>query len=111
MRVNGQVAETKALMLKEPTISSILEVDFDDDQTLLLMKALSSKTRLEILKILKKKRDVCEVARELKQTEANISAQIKILEKAHLITPRYESGRHGVKKVCEINVDQIIITL
>jgi predicted transcriptional regulator len=55
--------------------------------------------------------DVCEIAKKLNQTEANISAQIKILEKAHLVTPKFEVGRHGVKKICELNADRIIINI
>ena len=55
--------------------------------------------------------DVSRIAEALKQTEANISAQIKILEKAGLITSRYEPGAHGVRKVCEPACEKLIIKL
>ena len=75
-------------------------------------KALGSSTRWEILRLLKdKKQDVSRIAEILNQTEANISAQIKILERAGLIKSHYEPGEHGVRKVCELAVDKIIITI
>jgi len=73
-------------------------------------KALSSKTRWKILSLLRdKSMDVSRIAKALKQTEANISAQVKILEQAGLIKSHYEPGEHGVRKVCEPAVKQVII--
>ncbi len=75
-------------------------------------KAIGSTTRWEILKILKeRKMDVSRIAEMLKQTEANISAQIKILERAGLVRSTYEPGEHGVRKVCELTVNRIIIEI
>ncbi len=73
-------------------------------------KALSSVTRWQILSLLREKNlDVSRIAEALKQTEANISAQVKILEQAGLIKSHYEPGEHGVRKVCEPSVKQVII--
>lgn len=84
----------------------------NDDTVVKVAKALASETRWAILKLLQKKQmDVSRIAKELKQTEANISAQIKILEDAGLIRSHYEPGDHGVRKVCETAVDKIIIEL
>jgi predicted transcriptional regulator len=47
----------------------------------------------------------------LGQTEANVSAQIQQLQKVGLVKSRYEPGGHGVRKICEVNVDRIIIEL
>ncbi|MHA1650552.1 MAG: ArsR/SmtB family transcription factor [Candidatus Helarchaeota archaeon] len=105
------MAETKDLTLETTGVSSVIELDIDDPQVLIIMKALASETRLNILRILKKKLDVCQTAKALNQTEANVSAQIKILEKAHLISPKYEAGRHGVKKICGVSIDRIIINI
>ena len=83
-----------------------------------LFRALASKTRFRIIKLLlvndlinqnrdknviKNTLDVSRIARKLKQTEANISAQIKILEKTGIIKSHYEPGEHGVRKVSEIS--------
>jgi len=74
-------------------------------------KALSSPTRWSIISLLRDKNmDVSRIAEALSQTEANISAQVKILEKAGLIKSHYEPGDHGVRKVCEPAVKQVIIT-
>jgi predicted transcriptional regulator len=105
------MADIQDIAVKEPVGSRTLELDLEDQQTLLIFKALSSKTRWNLLKILALKLDVCETAKKLNQTEANISAQMKILEKAHLIVPKFEVGRHGVKKVCELNLDRIVINI
>ncbi|MHA1264997.1 MAG: ArsR/SmtB family transcription factor [Candidatus Helarchaeota archaeon] len=77
-----------------------------------IAKALASETRWQILKLLKRQKlDVSQIAELLEQTEANISAQIKILEKAKLITSKYEPGVHGVKKVCIPAVERLIIKI
>lgn len=99
-------------------------------------KALSSKTRWKILKMIsKEKMDVSRIAEKLGQTEANISAQIKILEKSGLILSHYEPdtesfpititlakslqkllafsrlSEHGVRKICEPSCASLTITI
>ncbi len=73
-----------------------------------IAKALASKTRWNILKLLsKEKLDVSRIAKKLEQTEANVSAQVKILENAGLLKSHYEPGLHGVRKVCEPSTKNI----
>ena len=84
--------------------------DVPDDDVPKVAKALSSPTRWRIISLLREKNmDVSRIAEALKQTEANISAQVKILEQAGLIKSHYEPGEHGVRKVCEPAVKQVII--
>lgn len=86
------------------------ELIIKDKTIIKVAKALASETRWTILRLLcKQKLDVSRIAKELKQTEANVSAQIKILEKAGLIKSHYEPGDHGVRKVCEPAIKRIII--
>ncbi len=88
------------------------ELIVSDDNVAKIAKALSSETRWEILKLLRGKRmDVSRIAETLKQTEANISAQIKMLEKAGLIKSYYAPGQHGVKKICEPAVKRVVIII
>jgi len=88
------------------------DLEVSDANVALIAKALASETRWQILKLLKtEKMDVSKIAEKLNQTEANISAQIKILEKAALITSNYEPGAHGVKKVCLPAFEKLIIHL
>lgn len=82
----------------------------NDENITKVSKALSSPTRWTILKILKaEKLDVSRIADKVEQTEANISAQIKILEKAGLVLAKYEPGEHGVRKICKLACNGIII--
>jgi len=75
-------------------------------------KALSSKTRIQILKMTSEKDiDVSRIAALLNQTEANISAQIKILEDANLLNSRYEPGMHGVRKICNTKITNVLIKI
>jgi predicted transcriptional regulator len=88
------------------------DIEVGGEEVSKLGKALSSQTRWEIMKLLHKKAtDVSRIAEALNQTEANISAQIKILEKAGLVKARYEPGAHGVRKICEAAVDKLTIRL
>ena len=83
-----------------------------DDMIELIAKALSSKTRREILhhiQIENEGMDVSNIADKLRMTEANISAQIKKLEEANLIECDYCSGQHGVRKISKIKFNQLII--
>jgi predicted transcriptional regulator len=82
------------------------------DEIAQLSKALASKTRQQILVLLKEEpMDVSTLANRLEQTEANVSAQVQILQKAGLVTSTYKPGNHGVRKVCEPAVDVIEIVL
>ncbi len=53
--------------------------------------------------------DVSNIASNLDMTEANISAQIKKLEEAGLITCDYASGEHGVRKISKLKYDRVLI--
>ncbi|MEM3593205.1 MAG: helix-turn-helix domain-containing protein [Candidatus Jordarchaeaceae archaeon] len=88
------------------------ELSVKGDDVAKVAKALASETRFQLLKLLSEKgMDVSRIAAKLNQTEANISAQIKILEKVGLLKSHYEPGEHGVRKICETAVKKIIINL
>jgi DNA-binding transcriptional ArsR family regulator len=92
-------------------LSETLEIN-NDDAILRIGRALSSGTRLKVLKILLQgEKDVTRVARHLGGTEANASAQIKILKEADLLDCRYEPGQHGLKKISWTKIKRIIINL
>ena len=83
-----------------------------EDKLIVVAKALSSNTRVQILKMTSEKDiDVSRIAGLLNQTEANISAQIKILENAGLLVSQYEPGQHGVRKICSTKVKTVIFNL
>ncbi len=100
--------------------SGILEVNLEnksesisvesDDQIEKIVKALSSRTRRKILQhIQEEPLDVSNIASISDMTEANISAQIKKLENAGLITCSYSSGDHGVRKISSLKFNRLVI--
>ncbi|MHA2432181.1 MAG: ArsR/SmtB family transcription factor [Candidatus Thorarchaeota archaeon] len=92
-------------------LSETLQVK-DNNTILKIGRALSSGTRLKILQLLlQEEKDVTRVARHLGGTEANASAQIKILFDSGLLECRYEPGQHGLKKISWTKVKRIIIDL
>jgi predicted transcriptional regulator len=92
-------------------LSEILQID-NDDAILRIGRALSSATRLKVLKLLLQgEKDVTRVARHLGGTEANASAQIKILYEAGLLDCRYEPGQHGLKKISKTKVKRVVLDL
>jgi len=104
----------------ELTQSELLEVNLvgkeesitidSDDKVEEIMKALSSKTRRRILRQIKNEpADVSKIASDLEMTEANISAQIKKLDKAGLIICEYCSGAHGVRKISRLRYNKLWI--
>ena len=91
-----------------PKVKERFEVP--DEEVPRIAKALASQTRWRIVALLRDKTmDVSRIAESLKQTEANISAQVKILEDAGLLKSHYEPGEHGVRKVCEPAIKQLVI--
>lgn len=92
-------------------LSETLQID-NDDAILRIGRALSSATRLKVLRLLLQgEKDVTRVARHLGGTEANASAQIKILSDAGLLDCRYEPGQHGLKKISKTKVKRVILDL
>ena len=93
------------------TLSDTLDLN-KDDEILRIGRALSSGTRLRILRLLLEgEKDVTRVAKHLGGTEANASAQIKILFEAGLLECRYEPGQHGLKKISKTKIKKINIGL
>ena len=107
----------------ELTNNDILEVNLlngietitinSDEQIEQIVKALSSQTRRNILRQIQLEPeiglDVSNIASKLGMTEANISAQIKKLEKAGLIKCDYSSGQHGIRKISTLKYDKLTI--
>lgn len=92
---------------KDEKESDVLIVRGEDNIVNVAM-ALSSPTRLQILKYVREKEvDMQEIAELIKQSKANASAQIRILENAGLIKTMYKPGIRGVKKICTTNIKEI----
>ena len=88
-----------------------IDIIDEDEQIELVVKALSSKTIRNILRYIRDDpKDVSNIAKTLAMTEANISAQIKKLEEANLISCDYSSGLHGVRKISKLKVNRLTLS-
>lgn len=90
-----------------------LFLDFNDPSADTFFWAMANPTRRKILKLLasKKKLNVTAIASDLEQTEANVSYQIQILEKAKIVNSDFTSGKHGVNKFMSLAYSKISIFL
>lgn len=104
-----EISQTGILEVNLENKSESLSIE-SDDQIEKIVKALSSRTRRLILQYIQEDpMDVSDIASSLSMTEANISAQIKKLEEAGLITCDYSSGAHGVRKLSKLKFNKLII--
>jgi predicted transcriptional regulator len=86
--------------------------DENMERIITVTKAIASNTRYRILDLLTREElDISRLAERLNQTEANVSAQVKQLEKAKLVESRYEPGDHGVRKLCKTSVKKVTIEI
>lgn len=78
-----------------------------------LFAALDSDVRLQIVNILTKNKEINlnQLAKEVNLTNGAITAHIKKLEEAGLITVQSKSGVRGSQKVCSLAETKIIIDL
>lgn len=104
-----EITQTGILQVNLQNKSESISID-SDDQIEKIVKALSSRTRRQILhQIQEEPMDVSNIAANLRMTEANISAQIKKLEEAGLIICDYASGNHGVRKISRLKFNKLTI--
>lgn len=104
-----EISQTGILQVNLQNKSESISID-SDDQIEKIVKALSSRTRRQIIhQIQEEPMDVSNIAANLKMTEANISAQIKKLEEAGLIVCDYASGNHGVRKISRLKFNKLTI--
>ena len=92
----------------------ILTLDLTEDNktVLVLLKALSSETRLAILDYLGNRSvNVNEVAAGLQISASSATTHIQILEKADLIRTKIIPATHGLQKLCARTYDDVHIRL
>lgn len=75
-------------------------------------KVLASETRTKILEVLAEgTTDLDSLAKQIGQSKANISSQIRLLESIGAVKASYVPGNRGIKKVLELNVDKILMKI
>ena len=76
------------------------------------MRALSSQTNFKIMQLLsQEKLDVSTIAMRLKLSEPSISEGIKELESLQLVRIGYASGKRGIRKICELAIEKLIVAI
>ncbi|NLC33037.1 MAG: helix-turn-helix domain-containing protein [Clostridiales bacterium] len=76
-----------------------------------LFKAMSSETRIGILELLMNKGplSMSVIAQKLKLTGGAITAHVKQLQDAGLVSVEKRSGKHGTLKVCSATVEPFAV--
>ena len=88
------------------------ELIVDNGEIKHVAKALSSETRLKILKLIENNPlSLSEIARQLEMSSTNIHTQMKLLEYAGLVKSHYEAISQGISKICELNIDKVVLLL
>jgi len=81
------------------------------EDALQVADALNS-TSLRVLQLLSKERlDISTIAKRLELSQPYISEQVRKLQETNLIRVSYESGKRGIRKICELAVRKIIIEI
>lgn len=90
-----------------------LILNFEDSDSILnYMKAMSSQTRIDIIKLLAEScYNINEIADKLGVPISTVSYSVDLLEKAGIINTELLSGKRGSMKVCSLKVDSMHINL
>ena len=87
------------------------ELVVEGQDALEVADALTS-TSFRILQLLTNKRlDVSTIAEKLGLSEPYMSDQVRLLEELKIIKVSYEKGKRGIRKLCELAVQKIIIII
>ena len=90
-----------------------IKMNLDDSQKLAnISKALSSETRIEILRYLRyKDMNVNEIAELLNIPASSSASHVKVLEEAGMIKTSLQPGIRGSMKLCHIVLDHIYVEM
>ena len=87
------------------------EIVVSGEDALRVADALNS-TSLRMLQLLSKERlDISTIAERLSLSQPYVSEQVRKLQETNLVRVSYESGKRGIRKICESAVKKIIIEI
>jgi predicted transcriptional regulator len=87
------------------------EIIVSGGSALKVADALNS-TSLRVLQLLSGERlDISTIAERLKLSQPYVSEQVRKLQETSLVRVNYESGKRGIRKICELAVRKIIIEI
>jgi predicted transcriptional regulator len=61
--------------------------------------------------LLKEHLDISTIADRLNLSQPYVSEQIRKLQETNLVRVSYESGKRGIRKICELAVKRIVIEI
>jgi ArsR family transcriptional regulator len=80
----------------------------NEKETIKILKALGDETRLKIIKyLLNGEKCVCEIFPYVKRTQSTVSIQLKVLEKAGILSSRRE-GKKVYYKIEDKRINKIL---
>ncbi|QKQ99984.1 winged helix-turn-helix transcriptional regulator [Metallosphaera tengchongensis] len=84
----------------------------DVEDIIKISEALSSMTRVNILKLIaNEEKSITELSEELHMTKGNVSSQVALLVSSGLVEVRYTEGNKGLKKLIRSKYSKIVISL
>ena len=87
------------------------EIVVSGEDALRVADALNS-TSLRLLQLLSNERlDISTMADRLNLSQPYVSEQIRKLQETNLVRVNYESGKRGIRKICELAVKKVTIVI
>jgi len=87
------------------------EIVVSGEDALKVADALNS-TSLRLLQLLSNERlDISTMADRLNLSQPYVSEQIRKLQETNIVRVNYESGKRGIRKICELAVKKVTIVI
>jgi predicted transcriptional regulator len=87
------------------------EIIVSGEDALQVADALNSTSMRVLQLLLKEHLDISTIADRLNLSQPYVSEQIRKLQETNLVRVSYESGKRGIRKICELAVRKIIIEI
>jgi len=81
------------------------------EDALRVADALNSTSMRVLQLLLKEHLDISTIADRLNLSQPYVSEQIRKLQETNLVRVSYESGKRGIRKICELAVKRIVIEI
>jgi len=81
------------------------------EDALRVADALNSTSMRVLQLLLREHLDISTIADRLNLSQPYVSEQIRKLQETNLVRVSYESGKRGIRKICELAVRKIIIEI
>ena len=81
------------------------------EDALRVADALNSTSMRVLQLLLREHLDISTIADRLNLSQPYVSQQIRKLQETNLVRVSYESGKRGIRKICELAINKIIIEI